>query len=205
MLSTIQAQLEAVYRIAAPDIREFLINETQVDDVLGTDARTADEWVVVREASDGVDIGVFISPVFLERLSDHDGPSDAIHDAFQAYCVATEGVSHFLMLFNRACRGEPVSMLELEAQAEVDKFVCATLHHPYRQTEWWARLFRDIRLADGLSPEEIERYTEAGRLAGAFCADLSKTPHTEALLSTLRHFWRDSGSQRLERMRRLAA
>ena len=32
MLTTIQAQLEAVYRISAPDIRSFLIDEDDVDE-----------------------------------------------------------------------------------------------------------------------------------------------------------------------------
>lgn len=205
MLKSIQAQLQAVYRIAAPDIRQFLIDEADVSQVLGEDARDADEWVVVRESPDGVDVGVYIAPQFLEQLSAHTHPAQAIPAAFRAWCIATEGVSHFLMLFERASRGEPVSMLELEAQAEVDKFVSALLHHPTRQDEWWSRLFRQVQLAEGLSTEEMDRYTEAGRLAGAFCTDLAKAPHTAALLALLREFWRDSGAKRLERMRRLAA
>lgn len=205
MLMAIQAQLEAVYRIAAPDIRQFLINGEQVTEMLGEDARPSDEWVVVREGPDGVDVGVYIAPHFLERLSAHDHPAEAIGGSFQAFCAATEGVSHFMLLFDRSCRCEPVSMLELEAQAEVDKFVCAWLHYPERQTEWWTRLFRDARLAEGLSEEELDRYKEAARLAGAFCSSLAETPHTGALLDLLRQFWRDSGAQRMERLRRLAA
>jgi len=205
MLTTIQAQLEAIYRIAAPDIRQFLIDAEQITEVLGEEIRPSDEWVVVREGPEGVDVGVYIAPHFLERLNAHDHPADAIGSAFRAFCTATEGVSHFMMLFDRACRQEPVSMLELEVQAEVDKFVCARLHYPERQTEWWTRLFRDARLADGLSEEELDRYKEAARLAGAFCSSLSETPHTGALLELLRQFWRDSGAQRMERMRRLAA
>jgi hypothetical protein len=205
MLRSIQAQLQAVYRIAAPDIRQFLIDGDDVTEVLGEDARTADEWVVIREGPQGVDVGVYISPEYLQRLAAHPHPAAAIPGAFTAYCAATEGVSHFLMLFDRVRREEPVSMLELEAQAEIDKFVSAVLHHPDRQQEWWDRLFRNARLADGLSEEEAARYTEAARLAGAFCATLTQTPHTAALLALLRQFWRDSGAKRLDRMRRLAA
>jgi hypothetical protein len=53
--------------------------------------------------------------------------------------------------------------------------------------------------------EEVERYEEAGRLAAAFCGALSEEPHVDALLRTLRSFWRQSGTLRLEHMRRLAA
>ena len=96
-------------------------------------------------------------------------------------------------------------MLELEAQAEVDKFAFAALHHPERMHEWHTRLFKDARMAEGLSDDEWARYAEAARLAGAFCAELCETPHTAALLDILRAFWRDSGAQRMERMRRMAA
>ena len=96
-------------------------------------------------------------------------------------------------------------MLELEAQAEVDKFVSACLHHPDRSGEWWQRLFREANLADGLCPEEISRYLEAGRLAAGFCAVLETQPHVDAMLRYLREFWRASGAQRLEAMRKMAS
>ena len=66
-------------------------------------------------------------------------------------------------------------------------------------------LFRESSLAMDLEPEEVDRYQEAGRLAAGFCIALDQAPHVDALLQLLRRFWRDSGAQRLERMRRLAA
>lgn len=205
MLKLIQDNLQAIYRISAPDVRHFLIDETQLHEVLGEPERPAEEWVVVREGPDGVDVGVYVAEDALDKLEGISGPSEAILDAPGAFCLATEGVSHFMLLFERSRRGEPVSMLELEVQAEVDKFVVAALHHPHRVQQWHTRLFRDARLAEGLSNDELVRYTEAARLAGAFCATLCATPHTGALLEVLRSFWRDSGSQRMAHMRRLAA
>jgi hypothetical protein len=95
--------------------------------------------------------------------------------------------------------------LELEAQAEVDKYVAARANRPDRGREWLARLFDRALTSAGLDPHEAERYREASRLASAFCADLEKLPHGEPLLARLRAFWRRSGPQRLEEMRRLAA
>ena len=205
MLRRIQGHLEAVYRISAPDVRHFLVQEAQLHTLLGDGLRPADEWVLVCEQEDGVDVAVFVAAAHLKRLQSAHSPVQAAAEHFDSFCVATEGVSHFLLLADRARRGEPVSMLELEVQAEVDKFICAILHHPDRADEWWHRLFRSSRLAEGLSPDEVARYTEAARLAAPFCADLSKVPHADALLQILRAFWRDSGAKRLERMRRLAA
>ena len=95
-------------------------------------------------------------------------------------------------------------MLELEAQAEVDKFVSASLHRPDRSEEWWRKLFRESSLSDGLNEEESARYLEAGRLAAGFCAQLDGHPHVESWLRHLRAFWRASGAQRLETMRKMA-
>jgi len=205
MLRRIQMHLEAIYRIEAPDVTEFQIDQEQLELVMGSSLRNADEWVLARSSAEGLDLAVFIADSHLKALEEAGSLADAAVGAFPAFCAATEGVSHFLMLVERARREEPVTMLELEAQAEVDKFVCASLHHPNLSNEWWGRLFREASLAEDLGPEEVERYQEAGRLAAGFCVALDRVPHVDALLHLLRRFWRDSGAQRLERMRRLAA
>jgi hypothetical protein len=205
VLRLLQRQLEAVYRTAAPDISQFLVDDEQLEQLVGDEARHADEWVLVRETDEGLDLAVWIADRHRALLTEAGDPSRAMDAGFQAFCAAVEGVSHFLLLVERARRAEPLRLLELEAQAEVDKFVCARLHAPARSREWRARLFRDVDLHDGLSTEERHRYVEAGRLAEGLCAHLDRHPHDAARLRDLRGFWRASGHQRLERMRRLAA
>ncbi len=205
MLRRIQSHLEAIYRIEAPDVGRFQIDRSQLLDVMGEEVRDAEEWVLVRQCEEGVDVAIFVDDAHLETLETIGCLSRASHEAFPAFCAATEGVSHFLMIFERVRRQEPVRMLELEAQAEVDKFVSACLHHPDRSEELWQRLFREANLADGLGPEEVSRYLEAGRLAAGFCAELDAQPHVAAMLRYLREFWRASGAQRLEVMRKMAS
>lgn len=205
MLSLVQRQLQAVYRVDAPDVGDFLLDDAQLEELLGPARRPADEWVLVRETPDGLDLAVWIADAHRARLAHAGDLPGAIDGAFPALCAAIEGVSHFLMLIERARRGEPVRLLELEAQAEVDKFVFARLHAPERSREWRARLFRDSGLQDGLDAEERDRYVEAGRLAEGLCAHLDRHPHDGARLHDLRGFWRASGHQRMERLRRLAA
>jgi hypothetical protein len=204
MLRRIQSHLEAIYRIEAPDVGRFQIDRAQLLEVVGEGVRDAEEWVLVRQVEDGLDIAVFVDEAHLEALDTIGCLSKASQEAFPAFCAATEGVSHFLMLFERVRRCEPVRMLELEAQAEVDKFVSACLHHPEHSGEWWQRLFREANLAEGLDPEEVSRYLEAGRLAAGFCAALEAQPNVDAMLRYLREFWRASGAQRLESMRKMA-
>lgn len=205
MLRLLQQQLEAVYRTDAPDITHFLVDDAQLEQLVGSDQRPADEWVLVRESEDGLDLAVWVADRHRAVLDAADAPAEAMDAAFQAFCAAVEGVSHFLLLIERARRAEPLRLLELEAQAEVDKFVCARLHAPERSREWQARLFRDVDLHDGLSELERERYREAGRLAEGLCTHLDRHRHDAARLRELRAFWRASGHQRMERMRRLAA
>lgn len=205
MLSLLQQHLEAIYATRAPDVRQFLVGREQVRQVLGDGARPADEWVLVREAEDGVDLALYVDPDHLAQLAAAGDPRTAVAECFRSFCAATEGISHVLLIIERALRGEPVRMLELEVQAEVDKFMCAHLHHPRRGQEWARRLFDETTLAPGLSPEETARYKEAGRLAAPFCRTLAALPHDRARLRCLRGFWRDSGQQRMDRLRKLAA
>ncbi len=204
MLREIQNHLQSIYRIQAPDVGAFQVDREQLMEMVGDELREAEEWVLFREAEDGVELAVFVDENHLDRLHDIGCLSRAPAECFAAFCAATEGVSHFLMLFERVRRGEPVRMLELEAQAEVDKFVSASLHQPERSVDWWRKLFREASLSVGLSEEESARYVEAGRLAAGFCAELDAHPHVESWLRHLRAFWRASGAQRLETMRKMA-
>ncbi|MFT5680669.1 MAG: hypothetical protein ACI8RZ_001575 [Myxococcota bacterium] len=205
MLKVIQDHLQSIYRIQAPDVRPFLVDAAAVTNLLGPDARGADEWVLLRQDGEDVDLAVYIAEEHLQRLAQAQTPGQAVQQCFSSFCAATEGVSHFLMLIERARREEPIRMLELELQAEIDKFVSAWLHHPRRHRQLLRQLFHDAALRPDLSVVERDRYREAGRLAAAYCACLEALPHPAAVLAAVRQFWRWSGAQRLERVRRLAA
>lgn len=183
-------------------MHDFLVD---ADEVARHTSRPAREWVLVREREGEVDIGVYVDPDDLARI-DALRPADAVSEALPAYCNVLEGVSHFLLLFRRASRDEPVSLLELEAQAEVDKYVTASLHVGAREPAGGLRrrLFADARLAPGLSDEERERYTEAGRMADRYCGHLERLGTIDARLAELRRFYRLCGPARLERLRRAA-
>jgi len=115
----------------------------------------------------------------------------------------TEGVSHFLLLCRRAGADEEVSLLELEAQAEVDKYVTARLHIG-PDPELRRKLLRHAHIAADAGEEEAERYREAGRLADRYCSRLERARDIGALLAELRAFYRLSGHARLDRLRRAA-
>lgn len=201
MIALVQRHLQAIYDIEAPDVRGFLIDAAQVQEACG-ELRGAREWVLVRQDGDALEIAVYVHADDLAAIAAHS-PAQAVRQELPAWSAVTEGVSHFLLLVQRALREEPISLLELEAQAEVDKWVTAHLHlgpDPALRR----RLLRDATLADGLEDHERERYTLAGRLADRYCGFLERLPHTDALLAELRRFYRLSGPSRLDRLRHAA-
>ncbi len=70
-------------------------------------------------------LGLFIDRDVLERLARRD-PLEALDEHnLPDFCTALEGVSHFHYLVWSLARGRNVSLLELELQAEVDKYATA--------------------------------------------------------------------------------
>ena len=101
-----------------------------------------------------------------------------------------------------------MSLLELEAQAEVDKFAICLLQRWGEGALAWAkelfhRLFEAIRYLPHLPGAERWRYEEANRLSRAFCARL--LPHVaerrlDKLLSALRYNYRLGAEAKLHHL-----
>lgn len=193
ILDRIQAHLEAIYGLdCSLKAKDFLLGEEQLRSV-GRTPRSREE-LLVHESDDGLDVGLFLHPDVLDEIEPCDGlPSER---QLPAYCEAAEGVSHFLYLQHTAESDRRVSLLELEAQAEIDKFAACTLlswKNVPSPTEWIHRLFERIRYADGLAAEERWRYEEANRLAKAYCKKLVPlivARRLDRLLAELRHSYR---------------
>jgi len=200
-LSLAQRQLQAIYAIEAPPVADFLVDREEAQQI-APGARVGREAVLVHEVAGEAGIAVFVDPSIVERVAAHP-PGEAANADLDAFAVVTEAVSHFLLLVHRARRDEGVSLLELETQAEVDKFVTARLLSR-SAAGLRDRLFRDAALDPALDEEERQRYTTAGRLADRYCAQLERLPHVDALLVELRGFWRLSGHARMGRLRRAA-
>lgn len=208
-VARLQAHLQRVYGLDpahTPDIRPFLVDDAALDQLRppGTE-RPADEWVLVQESDDGLDLAVWIAPEHLDTLARTPDPRTLVRASLRSFCAAIEGISHFMLLIERARRSEPLTLLELEVQAEIDKFVSARLHCPDHAPALRRALFQDVGLQGGLSREERSRYREAGRLARGWCDHLGRLPHVGALLDAQRRLWRAPGGRRMERLRALAA
>jgi len=148
------------------DVRQFLLTQSNHS--------TTDEQVLVASNDDGAELGVYIDPAVLMRLQLSD-PFEQLNDHNLAdFCTALEGVSHFQYLVWCMERGQPVSLLELELQAEVDKYSVA-LWLVLQQTNGYfphglhMRMFSHVSYVDGLDQESLQRYQEANRHAAYYC------------------------------------
>ncbi len=197
MVGRVQEHLEAIYGIRCEwRASEFLVDEDTARRLGGQ--CFADEELLVVEGGDELEVALFIARGLLERLEryEHELPA-AVHDELPAYCQLIEGVSHFLYLAQAAALERKVSLLELEAQAEVDKFASCLLCR-WSDGEKWAdelleRLFDRVHYREHLGAEERSRYEEANRLAKRYCRKLSRLAagrSVERLLGELRYGYR---------------
>lgn len=155
---------------------------------------SGDELVLVRESDTGVEIALALAEPTLERL---ERGANILGDAALADTLPViEGLSHLLYLVEAVRRERPVSALELETQADVDKLALCLL------ARWPANRHEFPRLIDRLlcqwsplphqSAPQRERYAVANRIALAFIRRLEHLVHAGQLGNLrrlLRRFW----------------
>lgn len=201
MLDLLQERLEAIYGIRCEyRVKDFLV-DGEAAKALGGTGRAREE-LLVAEGDEGMELALYVEPSLLERVSRLE-PQAAMAEDLGGFCEVAEGVSHFVYLSRSAGMERTVSMLELEAQAEVDKFaLCTLLDWGARTThELLSRLFERVRLRETLTAAERWRYTESSRIARAYCvrlARLARRGHLDRFLGELRHAYRLGAEAKLQ-------
>ena len=203
VLVDVQRRLEAFYGLPAQaPVTGFLIPASAASDYPGAGSRT-----LVTEDAEGLSIGVLLEPAVLERLALDDPRVRLDDDNLGAFCTVTEEVSHFLYLLFRAGSGRAVTELELELQAEVDKYLNAVfLLSLQNEGAVSARLrellFHRYRLDERVSAERASRYRAASGLAYRYCGWLESRFLRPARLAELRahgrRFYRFGQREKLE-------
>ena len=207
-ISFFQEELEAIYGVQAPRVVDFLVDRECARAAAGEPR--APEALLVREADGALELGLFLDDDVVSAADSAD-PHDprpllAVPSSLPHLVCAAEGVSHFVYLTTRAAAGRPVSLLELEVQAEVDKFALLVLHLWRRGLRRLSpalrrRLFERVRYHAHLGAEELERYREANRLGGGYARWLEEefveVADIEGLLRELRRTYRRSGGDKI--------
>jgi hypothetical protein len=211
VLRGMQSLLGRLYDVEVQyDVVDFLVTDRAAlrDVTPDNDSRELDEELLLAETADGAGVALYLDPELLKRLETTDPLGALTEDNLADYCTALEGVSHFVYSTWRLGRDAPVSLLELETQAEVDKYAATVFLIAHQRggaypVEVHPRLFDRVRFDERLEPEQYNRYRTAHRCAARYCRRLEHRfvqrgePRTEALVRELRRFYRLGSAAKL--------
>lgn len=211
VLRGMQSLLGRLYDVEVRyDVHDFLVTDRAAltDITPENDRRTLDESLLLAETADGAGVSLYIDPALLARLEQANPLGSLTETNLADYCTALEGVSHFVYSTWRLHGGAPVSLLELETQAEVDKYAATVFLIADQQggtypAQVHPRLFDRVSFDDRLEPEQYDRYRTAHRCAAQYCRRLERRfvergePRVEALVRELRKFYRLGSSAKL--------
>ncbi len=201
-LAQLQRLLQSINGVQAAPVGEFLVDGAARQRL--APHSSPHEALLVLESGEELHVALFLDEAVLAQLARGAGEPWS-RQRLHGFCAAAEGVSHFLYLAQRARQGGQVSQLELEAQAELDKYLAVLL-------QLWAvgrrsaspqlrrKLFDESALRPGLAGPERDRYRLATALAAA-CARALESRYVlagrlEALLREARRLYRLSGGEK---------
>jgi hypothetical protein len=203
VLRGLQSLLGRLYDVELPyDVYDFLVTDRRAVCESENDRRVSEEELLLAETADGAGVALYLDPEVLRRLEAADPHHALTEHNLADYCTALEGVSHFVYSTWRLDRDLPVSLLELETQAEVDKYAITVFLLARQQggasypAQVHARLFDRVSFDARLEPHQYERYRTAHRCAAHYCRRLERrfvnrgVARIEAMVRELRSFYR---------------
>ena len=218
-LASLQGALAEIYDLRdTPAVGAFLLTDRAQLRAF-PDARASDEQLIVAEEGDTLSLALFIDDAVLARLATRDPRAVLDHDNLADYLTVAEGVSHFVYVAWNAGHDKPVTLLELELQAEVDKYVlCAWLLREQGAGRFPRELHRVLfdraRVDPAAAAGRANLYRTASNYAARFCRRVAaslaasgrdrKRGVTRELLAELRRFYRFGNARKLAHIERFA-
>ncbi len=211
--SKLQERLQDIYEIETDyAVADFLVSDETVRNCLDSGASRVRETVYVSEQRDSLDITVYLHADVVRNLENAD-PESALHSGnLEDFCLATEGISHFLKLVWHGENERSVSLLDLELQAEIDKFVLTYLYlyeqlQSVNTRDLRRLLFDAVEFQPEPGTDEHQRYQDANHYAGKYCQALERIymdcDDARHMLKELRRFYRLPLADKLRRINKL--
>jgi hypothetical protein len=183
-LRALQRGLEHMYRVeTGVAVEDFVIDERARDEL--APARAPREQLLVAEAEGELSIALYLDGAARTPQSVGD------------FLLAVEGVSHFVYAIVCARADRALSALELELQAEVDKWATCVLHldaDVAASARWRRRLFETFAYEPDLDADEAARYRAANENAARYASSLERrfvaSRRVPEMLAELRRFYR---------------
>jgi hypothetical protein len=209
----LQQRLQSIYEIETGHaVADFLVSDEAVKNLLTGGSSHLRETVFISELDEHLDITVYLHADIVTHLLD-DNPEQGLHSGnVEDFCLATEGISHFLKLVWHGEYDRSVSLIELELQAEIDKFVLMHMYSSEQTSRVKSReirklLFDTVDFHADLHMQELERYQCANHYAGKYCRALERLyihrDDSRNMLRELRRFYRLPLADKLRRINAL--
>ena len=201
-LSRIQENLQSIYELEiGHNIHDFLITSREIARALDADSpyRQAREKLLVHEDEEGLNLSLYLDEEIVNLFDKPHYPEELDRHNLEEFCLALEGISHFVYLIWKATHDRPVTLLEMELQAEVDKFILLSDFYTGKSFtpapgQLRRLLFKSASFHQSLGHDELKRYHDANRYAHKYCRRLeSRYFHNHSqvpLLNELRRFYR---------------
>jgi hypothetical protein len=213
ILRQLQELIGGIYDVqVSHDVYDFLVTD-RANLPAAARGGSTDEQLIVAEQSDAVGVSLYLDPALLDRLQQAN-PLVRLNETNVAdYWTALEGVSHFLYLAWNAGHDRGVTLLELELQAEIDKYVASYLllkrQFPDRfPAELLRLLFERTHIDPNLANGREHLYRAASRHAEKFCRRLERTLRTSraefehGVLAELRRVYRLTDARKVAHIER---
>ena len=214
-LASLQGALTEIYDLpVTPDVRDFLMTDraglSAVDN-----PRASEEQLIVAEEGDTLSMALYIDAAVLARLELCDPFAGLTQHNLADYLTVAEGVSHFVYVAWNTGYDKPVTLLELELQAEVDKYVlCAWLLREQGAgrfpRELHRILFERAHVDPAAAAGRIGLYHTASDYAARFCRRVAallerkRNGVARDLMAELRRFYRWGNMRKMRHIERYA-
>jgi hypothetical protein len=214
-LASLQESLAEIYDLPdTPDVAQFLMTDRAGLATVGA-ARATDEQLIVAEEGDTLSMALYIDAEVLKRLAQRDPFEALTHENLADYLTVAEGVSHFVYVAWNAGFDKPVTLLELELQAEVDKFVLGAWLLREQGAgrvprELHRALFERARVDPRAAAGRVRLYQTASSYAARFCSRVAARlayrtrSASRELLTELRRFYRWGNATKMRYIERFA-
>ena len=214
-----QDALEQRYDLTLPcQVTPFVSHDHDFVRQVTGETRIPPEMLLIREDTGNLDITLFLEQSLIDSTLDGNANHHTSNE-YEDYCTILEGVSHFVYLVWNAQYGLQVKPIEMELQAEVDKFVFSALadgdpemtqSRPQSRPQskhqlLFESLFRQVKYFHVPGTDMHHRYTVANKFAEQYCSWLSSqfqfTVSDPMLYAELARFYRMNAAAKFEHIK----
>ena len=207
VLGNLQAWLTDFYALEiAYDVHDFLITDRKLAQALDCGGRENQEKLLIAEHDGEAAVSLYLEQELIDRLDVNDPTARLDERNLADFWTALEGLSHFTYFVHRASHDRAVTLLEMELQAEIDKFIATAAllrrqgeRPPQRLHEWLCTQTKYADERTGRGYRRAAASTLRARSSGASIAG-RRTPRS----ITSRRLEVQSGALRRSAQRRVS-